>query len=346
MIIMGIESSCDETSISIVEDGRKILSNIIFSQIDIHKIYGGVVPEIASREHIKAINYVAKEALEVADKSFEDIELVAVTKGPGLVGALLVGMSFAKGLAAALNLPLIGVNHMEGHICANYLQYEELEPPFISLVVSGGHSYLVDVKSYTEYEVIGRTRDDAAGESFDKVSRSLGLGYPGGPAIQKASEQGNKDAIEFPRVMLEKDSYDFSFSGLKTAVLNYLNQEKMSGNEVNPYDVAASFQAAVNDVLVSKSVRLAKEKGRDKFVLSGGVAANRDLRNRLTEELEKLDIKVYYPEMSLCTDNAAMIASAGYFNYLESGADTLKINVVPNLGLEKEWYDWTYKKFK
>ncbi|MFL8951273.1 tRNA (adenosine(37)-N6)-threonylcarbamoyltransferase complex transferase subunit TsaD [Helcococcus kunzii] len=336
MIIMGIESSCDETSVSIVEDGRKILSNIIFSQIDIHKIYGGVVPEIASREHIKAINYVAKQALEEAGKTFNDIELIAVTKGPGLVGALLVGMSFAKGVSAALDIPIIGVNHMEGHICANYLQYKELEPPFISLVVSGGHSYLVDVKSYTDYHVIGRTRDDAAGESFDKVSRALGLGYPGGPAIQKASEKGNSEAIDFPRVMLEKDSYDFSFSGLKTAVLNYLNKEKMAGREINPFDVAASFQASVNDVLVSKSVRLAKEKQRDKFVLSGGVAANRDLRNRLTEELNELGIKVYYPEMSLCTDNAAMIASAGYYNYVKYGADTLKVNVIPNLGLEKE----------
>lgn len=336
MIIMGIESSCDETSISIVEDGRKILSNVIFSQIDTHKVYGGVVPEIASREHIKAINYVAKEALEQANKTFNDIDLIAVTKGPGLVGALLVGMSYAKGLSIALKKPLIGVNHMEGHICANYLQYQELEPPFISLVVSGGHTYLVDVKSYTEYDVIGRTRDDAAGESFDKVSRSLGLGYPGGPAIQKASELGNKEAINFPRIMLDKDSYDFSFSGLKTAVLNYLNQEKMSRNEINNYDVAASFQAAVNDVLVEKSVRLANEKNRDKFVLSGGVAANRDLRNRLELELDKLGIKVYYPSMELCTDNAAMIASAGYFNYLEYGEDTLKVNVVPNLGLEKE----------
>lgn len=336
MIIMGVESSCDETSISIVEDGRKILSNIIFSQIDIHKIYGGVVPEIASREHIKAINYVAKQALEVAGKTFQDIDLIAVTKGPGLVGAVLVGMSFAKGVACALDIPIIGVNHMEGHICANYLQYNQLEPPFISLVVSGGHSYLVDVKSYTEYEVIGRTRDDAAGESFDKVSRALGLGYPGGPAIQSASEKGNSEAIDFPRVMLEKDSYDFSFSGLKTAVLNYLNKEKMSGNEINSFDVAASFQASVNDVLVSKSVRLAKEKNRDKFVLSGGVAANRNLRTRLTNELKELGIKVYYPEMSLCTDNAAMIASAGYYNFLEYGSDTLKVNVIPNLGLEKE----------
>lgn len=336
MLVMGIESSCDETSVSIVEDGRKVLSNVIFTQIDIHKTFGGVVPEIASREHIKAINFVAKQALDEARKRFNDVDLIAVTKGPGLVGALLVGMSFAKGLALALDKPLIGVNHMEGHICANYLDFEQLEPPFTSLVVSGGHSYLVDVKSYTQYDVVGRTRDDAAGESFDKVSRALGLGYPGGPAIQKASQMGDMTAIDFPRVMLEKNSYDFSFSGLKTAVLNYLNQEKMQGNEVNSYDVAASFQAAVNEVLVEKSLRLAKEKGYDKFVLSGGVAANKDLRDRLEKELSSLGIKLYYPQMSLCTDNAAMIAAAGYYNYLEYGADDLRVNVIPNLGLEKE----------
>lgn len=336
MRIMGIESSCDETSISIIEDGRKILSNVIFTQIDTHKVYGGVVPEIASREHIKAISYVAKDALEQAKIGFNDVDLIAVTKGPGLVGALLVGISYAKGLSLAIDKPLIGVNHMEGHICANYLEFPELEPPFISLVVSGGHTYLVDVLSYTDYRVIGKTRDDAAGESFDKVSRALGFGYPGGPAIQNSSYKGNKNAIDFPRIMLEKDSYDFSFSGLKTAVLNYLNQEKMAGNEINPYDVAASFQAAVNDVLVEKSLRLLIETGRDKFVLSGGVAANKDLRENLESKLSEMNVKLYYPSLKLCTDNAAMIASAGYYNYLEYGADNLRVNVIPNLGLEKE----------
>lgn len=336
MIIMGIESSCDETSISIIEDGRKILSNVIFTQIDTHKVYGGVVPEIASREHIKAISYVAKDALEQAKIGFNDVDLIAVTKGPGLVGALLVGISYAKGLSLAIDKPLIGVNHMEGHICANYLEFPELEPPFISLVVSGGHTYLVDVLSYTDYRVIGKTRDDAAGESFDKVSRALGFGYPGGPVIQNASYKGNKNAIDFPRIMLEKDSYDFSFSGLKTAVLNYLNQEKMAGNEINPYDVAASFQAAVNDVLVEKSLRVLIETGRDKFVLSGGVAANKDLRENLESKLSEMNVKLYYPSLKLCTDNAAMIASAGYYNYLEYGADNLRVNVIPNLGLEKE----------
>ena len=336
MLIMGIETSCDETSVSLVEDGRNILSNTIFSQIKTHKVYGGVVPEIASREHLQAINYVVKEALEQANKRFEDIDLIAVTKGPGLVGALLVGVSYAKGLSLALDKPLIGVNHMEGHVCANYLEFEELEPPFISLVVSGGHTYLVDVKSYTEYEVVGSTRDDAVGESFDKVSRTLGFGYPGGPEIQKHAELGNKDAIDFPRIMLEKDSYDFSFSGLKTAVLNYINQQEMQGNEINKDDIAASFQQAAIDVLVEKSLRLAKEKNTKAFVLSGGVAANKLLREELERELNKLDIKFYYPPMSLCTDNAAMIASAGYFNYIEFGADDLTVNVVPNLGLEKE----------
>lgn len=334
-ITMGIESSCDETSVSIIKNGNKILSNTVFSQIKTHKKYGGVVPEIASREHLQAINYVVKESLEEANKTFDDIDLIAVTKGPGLVGALLVGVSYAKGLSLAIDKPLIGVNHMEGHISANYLEFEELEPPFISLVVSGGHTYLVEVLSHTDYVVIGQTRDDAAGESFDKVSRSLGLGYPGGPAIQKAAEMGNPHAIEFPRVMLEKDSYDFSFSGLKTAVLNYLNKEKMAGNEININDVAASFQQAVIDVLVEKSIRLVKEKNYDKFVLSGGVAANKSLRDELGKKLEELDVKFYYPPLSLSTDNAAMIAAAGYYNYLEYGADDLKLNVIPNLGLEK-----------
>lgn len=335
MIIMGIESSCDETSVSIVEDGRRILSNTVFSQIKIHKKFGGVVPEIASREHLQAINYVVEESLKEANKSFSDIDLIAVTKGPGLVGALLVGISYSKGLALALNKPIIGVNHMEGHICANYLEYRDLEPPFISLVVSGGHTYLVEVKSYTEYKVIGQTRDDAAGESFDKVSRALNLGYPGGPAIQKASELGNKHAIDFPRIMLEKNSYDFSFSGLKTAVLNYINKEKMQNGEISVNDVAASFQEAVVEVLVEKSLRLIKEKGYKKFVLSGGVAANKSLKETFKHKLDKLGVEFYYPSIELSTDNAAMIASAGYFNYLEFGADELNLNVEPNLGLKK-----------
>lgn len=335
LVVMGIETSCDETGVSIVENGRKILSNTILSQIKTHQKYGGVVPEIASREHLEAINYVIKQSLDEANKTFEDIDLIAVTKGPGLVGALLVGISSAKAISLALNKDLIGVNHMEGHICANYLEFPDLEPPFISLVVSGGHTYLVDVKTYTDYEVVGQTRDDAAGESFDKVSRSLGFGYPGGPAIQKAAEKGDKNAIEFPRVIINNDTYDFSFSGLKTAVLNYLNTQKMANIEINPYDVAASFQAAVIDVLVEKTIKLTLERGRDKVVLSGGVAANKPLRDQMLKNLKDKNINLYYPSLDLCTDNAAMIASAGYFNYMKYGKDSLYLEVYPNLGLEK-----------
>lgn len=335
MITLGIESSCDETAVSVIEDGRKILSNTVFSQIKTHAKYGGVVPEIASREHLQAINYVVRESLAEANIDFDDIDLIAVTMGPGLVGALLVGMSYAKGLALALDKPLIGVNHMEGHVAANYLAHLDLKPPFASLIVSGGHTYLVDVTSYTDYKVIGQTRDDAAGEAFDKVSRVLRLGYPGGPAIQKAAEKGNPQAIDFPRVMLEKDSYDFSFSGLKTAVTNYLHNQKQKDVEIDIYDTAASFQEAVLDVLVEKSVRLVKELGRDKFVLSGGVAANKPLRERLEKEMSELGVKTYFPPLSLSTDNAAMIACAGYYNYKEFGPGDLDINVYPNLGLRK-----------
>lgn len=330
---LAIETSCDETSVAIIEDGRKVLSNVILSQINTHKFFGGVVPEIASREHLEAINYVIKQAFDEAELDYGDIDQIAVTKGPGLIGALLVGISAAKGMSIALNKPLVGVNHMQGHICANYLAHEELQPPFVSLVVSGGHTYLVEVLDYTDYKVVGRTKDDAAGESFDKISRALGLGYPGGPAIQKAAEKGNPKAIDFPRVMLEKDSYDFSFSGLKTAVLNYLNSEKMAGRQISVEDVAASFQAAVIDVLVAKSVRLVKEKGLKNFVLSGGVAANRPLRESLKEELDPLGVKLYYPPMDLCTDNAAMIGSAGYFNFIKHGSDQLDMDVYPNLEL-------------
>lgn len=330
---LAIESSCDETSVAIIEDGRKVLSNVILSQINTHKFFGGVVPEIASREHLEAINYVIKQGFEEAKLTFDDIDLIAVTNGPGLIGALLVGVSAAKGMSLALNKPIIGVNHMQGHICANYLAHQDLKPPFVSLVVSGGHTYLVHVKNYTDYEVIGRTKDDAAGESFDKVSRSLGLGYPGGPAIQKAAERGDSKAIDFPRVMLEKDSYDFSFSGLKTAVLNYLNTEKMANRPIVVEDVAASFQQAVIDVLVAKSIRLVEEKQLDKFVLSGGVAANKPLREALIKALEERQVKLYYPPMDLCTDNAAMIGSAGYFNFLENGPDKLDMDVYPNLEL-------------
>ncbi|MDO4593811.1 MAG: tRNA (adenosine(37)-N6)-threonylcarbamoyltransferase complex transferase subunit TsaD [Tissierellia bacterium] len=330
---MGIETSCDESSVSILKNDREILVNLISSQIDIHKIFGGVVPEIASRKHLEAINPLIEKALSESGIGYGDLDLIAVTKGPGLIGALLVGISAAKGLSLATGCDLIGVNHMQGHICANYLTHKDLKPPFITLVVSGGHSYLCKVNGYTDYEVIGSTRDDAAGESFDKIARSLGLGYPGGPKIDKLSNEGSSDAIDFPRVMLEKDSYDFSFSGLKTAVLNYLNNMKQKNETINKADVAASFQQALLDVLVKKSIRLIDETGLKQFALSGGVAANKKLRSMLKEELDKRDVKLFYPDNILCTDNAAMIAMAGYLNYKDGHKDDNYLKVYPNLDL-------------
>lgn len=287
MLTLAIETSCDETSAAVIKDGREVLSNIISSQIDIHRKFGGVVPEVASRKHIETINQIVQEALDSANVTFKDIDLIGVTQGPGLVGALLIGISTAKALAYALGLPLVGVNHIEGHVCANYIEFKDLEPPFTCLIVSGGHTYLIQANGYTDYEIVGRTRDDAAGEAFDKVARALGLPYPGGPVIDKLAQNGNKKAIDFPRAMLEADSYDFSFSGLKTAVLNYLNQQKQKGEEIIVEDVAASFQQAVLDVLVDKSFRLAKERKMDKIVLAGGVAANQGLRTMMEERGKK-----------------------------------------------------------
>lgn len=334
LLTLAIETSCDETSCAVIKDGREVLSNIISSQIDIHRKFGGVVPEIASRKHIESINNIIQEALDEADCTFDDIDLIGVTQGPGLVGALLVGISAAKALAYGLDKPLIGVNHMEGHICANYIENKDLEPPFTCLIVSGGHTYLVEVKGYTDYELVGRTRDDAAGEAFDKVARSIGLPYPGGPFIDKLSKEGNKEAISFPRVFLENDSYDFSFSGLKTAVLNYLNQAKQKGEEIVVEDVAASFQQAVLDVLVEKTFKLAKERGSDKIVIAGGVAANEGLREMLESKGKEENIKIYYPSRILCTDNAAMIGTAAYYNYINGKKSDLGLKVEPNLGLE------------
>jgi len=331
--ILAIETSCDETSVAVIKNGREIMSNIISSQISTHRIFGGVVPEIASRMHLENINLIIKQALEEAGIGFDDIDVVACTKGPGLIGALLVGISSAKAISFALDIPLVGVNHMEGHICANYLVHKDLEPPFTCLIVSGGHTYLVQVNGYTDYEIVGRTRDDAAGEAFDKVARALGLPYPGGPVIDKLSQSGNKAAVDFPRVMLEPNSYDFSFSGLKTAVLNYLNQLKQKGEEIIVEDVAASFQQSVLDVLVEKSFRLAKERGMDKIVLAGGVAANQGLRTMMEERGKKEGIKIFYPSRVLCTDNAAMIGSAAYFNYMAGKLSDLYLNVEPNLDL-------------
>lgn len=330
---MGIETSCDDSSVAILKNDREVLVNLISSQIDIHALFGGVVPEIASRKHLEAINPLIEKALADTNLSYDDIDLISVTKGPGLMGSLLVGISAAKGLSLATGTPLIGANHMQGHICANYLSNKDLEPPFISLVVSGGHTYLCKVNSYTDYEVIGKTLDDAAGESFDKVARKIGLGYPGGPKIDKLAREGNKDAIDFPRVMLEKGSYDFSFSGLKTAVLNYAHKLEQRGEEVNKADFAASFQEAVVDVLVDKSMMLLKETGLKSLAVSGGVAANFRLKERLKEECDKEGIKFYHPSVILCTDNAAMIAMAGYLNYKNGAVDDNFMKVYPNLEL-------------
>ncbi len=331
--ILAIESSCDETAAAVVKNGREVLSNVIFSQIDLHTLYGGVVPEIASRKHIEKINQVIEEALKVANLNLSDITAIAVTYGPGLVGALLVGVSAAKAISFATGIPLIGVHHIEGHISANYIENKNLEPPYVCLVVSGGHSHLVVVKDYGEYEIIGRTRDDAAGEAFDKVARAIGLGYPGGPKIDKLSKEGNPEAIHFPRAKVEDNAYDFSFSGLKSAVLNYLNGCQMKGEEINTADVAASFQKAVIDVLVEHGIHAVKQYGYDKFAIAGGVASNSSLRQAFEEECAKRKIAFYHPSPIFCTDNAAMIGVAGYYEYIKGVRSGLDLNAVPNLRL-------------
>jgi putative glycoprotease GCP len=333
MNILAIESSCDETAAAVVQDGRKVLSNIISSQIEIHKLYGGVVPEIASRKHIEKVIQVVDEALKEASLTMDEIDAVAVTYGPGLVGALLVGVSAAKSIAFAHNKPLIGVHHIEGHISANYIENEELEPPFLCLVVSGGHTNLVIVKDYGEYEVLGKTRDDAAGEAFDKVARAIGLGYPGGPKIQKISEEGNKDAIAFPRAKVADNPFDFSFSGLKSSVLNYINFCEMKGEEINKADIAASFQEAVVDVLVSHTIEGAKQLGFKKIAMAGGVASNTVLREEMKEACERRGFKFYHPSPILCTDNAAMIGAAAYYDYKKGLISGLTLNAVPSLKL-------------
>lgn len=333
MNILAIESSCDETAAAVVQDGRKVLSNIISSQIEIHKLYGGVVPEIASRKHIEKVIQVVDEALKEASLTMDEIDAVAVTYGPGLVGALLVGVSAAKSIAFAHNKPLIGVHHIEGHISANYIENEELEPPFLCLVVSGGHTNLVIVKDYGEYEVLGKTRDDAAGEAFDKVARAIGLGYPGGPKIQKISEEGNKDAIAFPRAKVADNPFDFSFSGLKSSVLNYINSCEMKGEEINKADIAASFQEAVVDVLVSHTIEGAKQLGFKKIAMAGGVASNIALREEMKEACERRGFMFYHPSPILCTDNAAMIGAAAYYDYKKGLISDLTLNAVPSLKL-------------
>lgn len=333
VVILAIESSCDETAASVVKNGREVLSNVISTQIDLHTLYGGVVPEIASRKHIENIDWVIEKALEDAKMTFFDVDAIAVTYGPGLVGALLVGLAEAKALAYATKKPLIGVNHIEGHICANYIEDKTFEPPYVALVVSGGHSHLLYVKDYGEYEIIGRTRDDAAGEAYDKVARAIGMGYPGGPKIDKAAQMGNPNAIEFPRVYLEEDSFDFSFSGLKSAVLNYINKQKMMNIEINQNDVAASFQQAAIEVLVSKTLKAAKKKGVTKIAMAGGVASNMALRGLMKEKCQQSGLSLNIPSPALCTDNAAMIGSAAYYDYIKGVRDDLSLNANANLKL-------------
>ena len=332
-IILSIESSCDETSAAVVVNGREVLSNVIASQIDTHKKYGGVVPEVASRMHIEAISGVVEEALKEANVTLDKIDAIGVTYGPGLVGALLVGLQFAKGLSFATKKPLIGVNHIEGHICANYIQHKELKPPFVSLVVSGGHTFIVHVKDYGNYEVIGQTRDDAAGEAYDKVARALGLGYPGGPKIDKLAKEGNPRAIVFPKANFHEETLDFSFSGVKSAVLNYLNKCKMQNIEVNKADVAASFQYAVIDVLKENVLSTCKKRNVKTIAIAGGVASNSSLRETLIKEASKRGIEVLFPAPILCTDNAAMIGSAAYFNFINGKISDLNLNAKPNLKL-------------
>ena len=333
-LILGIESSCDETAAAVVKNGREVLSNVINTQIDLHKKYGGVVPEIASRKHIESINPIIDEALFNAGVKIDDIDAIAVTYGPGLIGALLVGVSTAKAYAYAAKKPLVPVHHIKGHIMANFISHPDLEPPFVCLVASGGHSHIVEVKDYMHLEVLGRTRDNAAGEAFDKIARVIGLGYPGGPLIDKLAKEGNPKAIKFPRVRMENNSLDFSFSGVKTAVINYLHKAEQNHEEINKADVAASFQDAVTDALCEHTTEAAKKCGANIIALAGGVASNSDLRRKMTAVAGELGIKVVYPEPVLCTDNAAMIACAGYYNYISGKRADLSLNAVATLPLE------------
>lgn len=321
---LGIESSCDETSVSVVKNGREVLSNVINSQIDIHKRFGGVVPEIASRNHVEAISLVTKEALEQAGVTFNDIDVIACTYGPGLVGALLVGVAYAKALSYALNKPLVGVNHIHGHIAANYITHKELEPPFLCMIISGGHTHLVHIKNYTEFEILGKTRDDAIGEAFDKVARVIGLQYPGGPKIDKLAKEGEAN-IELPHTYF--DNLDFSFSGIKTSILNLHHKNP----DINKADLCASFEKTATDMLIANTKKAIEQLKIKKIALAGGVSANSYIRQRYKELGDELKIDIYYPEPILCTDNAAMIASAGYYNYINGNTADLSLNAIPNL---------------
>lgn len=332
-LILAIESSCDETAASVVKNGRCVLSNIISSQIAIHTLYGGVVPEIASRKHIEKINQVVEAALKEADVTLDDIDAIGVTYGPGLVGALLVGVAEAKAIAYAKKKPLVGVHHIEGHVSANYIEHPDLEPPFLCEIISGGHTNLVIVKDYGSFEILGRTRDDAAGEAFDKVARAIGLGYPGGPKIDKLAKEGNPHAIDFPRAHMEDAPYDFSFSGVKSAVLNHLNKCRMTGEPIVEADIAASFQQAVVDVLVDNAIRAAKDYHMDRLAIAGGVASNGALRAAMEAACEKEGIRFYRPSQIFCTDNAAMIGVAAYYEYQKGTRHGWDLNAVPNLKL-------------
>ena len=333
ILILGLESSCDETAAAVIKNGRTVLSNVISSQIDIHKEYGGVVPEIASTKHIERINTVIEEALKEAGVGLKDLDAIGVSYGPGLVGALLVGVAEAKAICFAADIPLVGVHHIEGHVSANYIENKDLEPPFLCLIVSGGHTHLVVVKDYGEFEILGRTRDDAAGEAFDKVARAIGLGYPGGPKIDKLSKEGNPDAITFPKTKIEDAPYDFSFSGLKSAVLNYINKAKMMNEEFNPADLAASFQKNVVDTLTEKTIHAAKELHINKVAIAGGVASNSTLRNSMEEACRKEGLRFYHPSPIFCTDNGAMIGVAAYYEFIKGTRHGWDLNAVPNLQL-------------
>ncbi|MBQ1902500.1 MAG: tRNA (adenosine(37)-N6)-threonylcarbamoyltransferase complex transferase subunit TsaD [Lachnospiraceae bacterium] len=331
--ILAIESSCDETAAAVVVNGRNVRSNVISTQIPVHTLYGGVVPEIASRKHVERVNQVVKKALDDAGMTLDDMDAIGVTYGPGLVGALLVGVSTAKAIAYAADKPLVGVHHIEGHISANYIENLDLEPPFLCLVVSGGHTHLVRVMDYGKYEILGRTVDDAAGEAFDKVARAIGLGYPGGPKVEKKALEGNPEAIPFPKAKVSGNAYDFSFSGLKSAVLNYINGAKMKGEEINEADIAASFQKAVVDALVDHAMNALDEYGGDKMAIAGGVASNGAFRKAMEEACRKRGVKFYRPSPILCTDNAAMIGAAAYYDFMAGKRDSWDLNAIPNLKL-------------
>lgn len=332
-IILALETSCDETSAAVVADGRTVLSNVISSQVPVHQKFGGVVPEIASRKHIENVISVVDQSLKEAGVRLAEVDAIGVTYGPGLVGALLVGVAAAKALAFTAGKPLVGVNHLEGHIFANFLAHPDLQPPFVALIVSGGHTSLVHLADYNSLELLGQTRDDAAGEAFDKIARVMGLPYPGGPEIERLAKSGNPEAIHFPRALSGQDNFEFSFSGLKSAVLNYLNSAQQRGETICYEDVAASFQQAVIETLINKSLQAVGHCATDKLVLAGGVAANTELRERLAKKCEEHGIRLYYPPLTLCTDNAAMIASRAYYKYAAGIFADLSLNAVPSLRL-------------